>query len=1243
MRTLRIGLIILAVIVQFSVSHAQSFRSDELFAQGVSLYNQKKYADAIVLFEQVKELDDKELSETSARRGYGDLWLAACYYKMGNETKANEIVPFSYMVPPVDRRLTVESDRQSDQAMFFYSAENYERALEYFQRCAVLELKNIGRHSFYANSLRMCAECLMYMDNFDEAKSQLFDALPIYRKEQCDYAVHVTQETLGTCYYYMGQADSACHYFEEARRGFQSVGASELADNILLPLKTCRAIVAYTEGNPEAKNLFVEVKTALEQKGYTSGYDYNKILYYLLGCSYFLDSDWNQAYKTGIQLRQRYEQEQLTMTAEYIDILHITVMAGGHSQRMNLEEAIEQEELILKLVRDSQGTDNEYYVRSLQYLANLNSNTNPGLALQQAQEAYDIVKRSKEQLTPQTVALVYQMMALIYANNMELDKATEMFDKAYGVYQDSQVPITGDYTALLSNIVSLYSNIDRFDNAAAAGEQVIRIYKTYNWHADNTYVATLAALLNVYDMLGNTKRLKELIAVIRQTYQDYPSLSKANYNYIHFLQKEANQAIIEGNLSQAIANAEEMLAMAGADNNTDADFKTMLETGVAFLLAQCYNAQGETEKAWETIREMREIELEGGTVGDKQYASVMGLALKSVQKMINGDYEGAMAQIRTSLRQYEELDMGENNPMRLILLNGLTTYAWNAGDRPTLMQAVTEQNTFFRRFVRSHFQTMTYQERCDFWGKYNSWFNVQLPNAAYRLSTDTMHCELYNGLLLSKGLLLNSEIELKLLIDESGDMQARQLYNRFVQHKTQLARLQAERLSKAQCDSLSEVIYSEEKEVMLMLNEKFGDYTKRLDVTWNDVQQHLKPDEAAIEFVLSPLSPDSLLYSALVLRPGYDVPHFVPLFMERQLTDIPANRLYKSTEAGKLVWASLTEELSDVHRIYFSPVGKLHSIGLESLPIGSDDKVAGERYELLRVSSTREVALTRHTDSQPCMTLFGGIEYNADSNAIAKQNRALALMPYEYRPRSTANRAAVLGVSPLPGTRREVEQIHALLKQHNISSHNFVNVQASEECFKAQGQVRPTWLHIATHGFFWNEEQSFRFQELAFMQQSLIEMMGEQSMVAQEDHSLTRTGLLFAGANNALMGCDIPSNMDDGILTAQEISRMDMRTVSLVVLSACETAAGDINSEGVFGLQRGFKKAGANSIIMSLWKVDDEATCLLMTEFYKYWIDGEMTKYNALEAAKKTVRSRKDKGWDDPRYWAAFILLDGLD
>ena len=117
----------------------------------------------------------------------------------------------------------------------------------------------------------------------------------------------------------------------------------------------------------------------------------------------------------------------------------------------------------------------------------------------------------------------------------------------------------------------------------------------------------------------------------------------------------------------------------------------------------------------------------------------------------------------------------------------------------------------------------------------------------------------------------------------------------------------------------------------------------------------------------------------------------------------------------------------------------------------------------------------------------------------------------------------------------------------------------------------------------------------------------------------------------------------DGILTAKEVAGLDLSSLELVNLSACQTGLGDITGDGVFGLQRGFKKAGVKSLLISLWKVDDQATCYLMTEFYRHWIGEGKSKHLSLEMAKEAVRSRKEKGWDDPKYWAAFILLDALD
>jgi CHAT domain-containing protein len=102
-----------------------------------------------------------------------------------------------------------------------------------------------------------------------------------------------------------------------------------------------------------------------------------------------------------------------------------------------------------------------------------------------------------------------------------------------------------------------------------------------------------------------------------------------------------------------------------------------------------------------------------------------------------------------------------------------------------------------------------------------------------------------------------------------------------------------------------------------------------------------------------------------------------------------------------------------------------------------------------------------------------------------------------------------------------------------------------------------------------------------------------------------------------------------------------LQDVDLVVLSACQTALGETNSDGVFGLQRGFKKAGARTLVMSLWKVDDEATQILMSDFYKQIASGKKL-HEAFVSAQKHLRESQNGKFSDPYYWAAFVMLDAV-
>ena len=132
-----------------------------------------------------------------------------------------------------------------------------------------------------------------------------------------------------------------------------------------------------------------------------------------------------------------------------------------------------------------------------------------------------------------------------------------------------------------------------------------------------------------------------------------------------------------------------------------------------------------------------------------------------------------------------------------------------------------------------------------------------------------------------------------------------------------------------------------------------------------------------------------------------------------------------------------------------------------------------------------------------------------------------------------------------------------------------------------------------------------------------------------------RSGLVFAGSNNSNIKNQVAYDNEDGILTAYEIAQMDLSTTEIVILSACETALGDLqNIEGVIGLQRAFKLAGVKQIIISLWRVPDTQTAELMCLVYSNWLKGQ-PMHKALSSAQLSMKTKYL-----PYEWAGFVLVE---
>lgn len=524
---------------------------------------------------------------------------------------------------------------------------------------------------------------------------------------------------------------------------------------------------------------------------------------------------------------------------------------------------------------------------------------------------------------------------------------------------------------------------------------------------------------------------------------------------------------------------------------------------------------------------------------------------------------------------------------------------------------------------------------------------ISLSNKlAFKHQLDSLNMYAYDALLLCKGLQLRSDHAVRALIKKSGHRSALRKYNE-LEYITRL-------LTNAPDDQVKELENKREslQSDLNRLSRYFGDYTKSLYTSWKDVQSSLGDNDIAIEFAYVTKDYDDKYvlidttynegYYACILRKGMKAPKVVYITDNNNLATTP--EVYTDTAMSRRLISPLLPYLDGVSNIYFSPIGVLNQISLESLPMPDNLSLTfSSQYSVHRLSSTRELINNQYPVEGKDAVVYGGLAYDTSIDYLKEdarkypQSRAANL---EIKTNTTSRvnreglRESMEGITYLGGTKIEAENVASTInsvKNELLHADIMLGDSGTETAFKSLDGAQKRVIHIATHGFYYNKEQS---EDVGLVSKE------KRKVLKEEDTSLMRSGLLMAGAENRLMMEEIPEGLDDGILTSQEIANLDLTGLDLCVLSACETAQGDVSSEGVFGLQRGFKKAGAKSLLMSLWKVDDDATCHLMTEFYSQWIGHNKSKHEALELAKQSVRSQKERGWDAPRYWAAFILLD---
>jgi len=343
--------------------------------------------------------------------------------------------------------------------------------------------------------------------------------------------------------------------------------------------------------------------------------------------------------------------------------------------------------------------------------------------------------------------------------------------------------------------------------------------------------------------------------------------------------------------------------------------------------------------------------------------------------------------------------------------------------------------------------------------------------------------------------------------------------------------------------------------------------------------------------------------------------------------------------------------LQNINTIYYSPTGILHQVSFAAIPAG--DTQLKDKYHLQLVSGTREIARLKKVIAgdlpQGSAVIYGGLWYDVNKDRMITEAN---LPPSSYE--GAGGKSELLGLvnksslgegrggvpfrfvregapwSFLPGTKKEAEQISKCLEGRQYQYQMFQTSSGNEESFKQLSGTNTGIIHIATHGFFLDNIDYEYDRDIGM---ATRDGLGNAHEI---ENPMLRSGLLLSGSNRAWTGEDVIEGIEDGILTAEEISHLNMSKTQLVVLSACKTGLGEATTyEGVFGLQRAFKLAGVESIIMSLWSVPDNATAELMIEFYQSWLSGK-TKQAAFREAQQKVREK----YKEPYFWAGFVMMD---
>jgi CHAT domain-containing protein len=797
---------------------------------------------------------------------------------------------------------------------------------------------------------------------------------------------------------------------------------------------------------------------------------------------------------------------------------------------------------------------------------------------------------------------VFSDLGLLYSALGRYNTASQFTEQALEIRQQTLGENSFGYAASINNRAVLYQELAFYNEAEKDFQEAKTIAKNVVGANSQEYAIVLN---NEAILLAEVGRYDEAIANLKQAVAVLESAKKATLrNQVGF---QSNLALLYQKTNRF--NEAETIYL-GLEKKLDKGINAdkVFHAGILNNLALLYVQMNKPDQVEGLLKRAAEDYKSKLGEDSPNYAKV--LADQGWFYRINKRYTEAEPLLVKSL-EIREKTLGPNHPDYARGREELAILYWKTQqwDKAYGHYKVVMDKTI--DFINQYFPPMSESEKTKFWDitypRFQRYNNFAIEAKA---ALPTIVQDMYDYQTATKALLLNSTSKVKNAILRSGNAALVKDYLTWLDQKESLARYyslskQDIRDQKINLDSIEQAANRMEKSLSERSKEFSTGYTTQ-KVNYKEIRNLLTDQEAVVEIIRvknydQDFTSESK-YAALVLTKAMEQPQLVILENGAQL-DTRYAKFYRNAIQQKVAdeyayvqyWERIEKSLQGKKFVYLSPDGVYNQINPYTFKSATGGYLLSQ-YDLIIVGNSKDLIALK----------------SRKPGAGRKDGFLLGFPDY-----------GGTSVAPLPGTKVELEAVSKILKVSGYQLKQVMQKEATETMFKTV--KGPALMHIATHGFF--------LQDADVKSGASVGV----SLENAQENPLLRSGLLLSGAAVTMSGnanVNLSSN-DNGVLTAYEAMNLNLDGTDLIVMSACETGLGDVKAgEGVYGLQRAFQVAGANALIMSLWKVDDDATQQLMTNFYTNWVKSG-NKQKAFKLAQQQLMVK----YKDPYYWGAFVMM----